>query len=398
MMNEAMITDGKCPDFEAQMKDLLAASRERLGCAAEDIGRGASIADWTSISRHLVATGDDNPLYTDFQHAVESWWCGPLAPPGFVLSILVPESVGALYQRPFDAVELLNRIDLWWNDHIRLGERVEAHAVLAAVEQGPLVRDRATVELTTRAAYCAGSLPVAAATGVVRVHPLWLGKELIADRTTHSYTSAEIAQIEAGLDAEPTARGPEPRWHSSVSVGDRLPSMVRGPVTWSEMLAWMVAEGRCAPAGNLRYQQLLGQPGKLRAHGATNWQFSERDKAREDALSCAEVGFPAPGTHPAMIVALASQMLTRWIGDDAFLRHLSVSLDLPVFYGDTLFMGGRVDRKFIQVIDGREYFAVSIEVWGHNQLEQRAFAGRAIVFLPEEGHPIQLPVQKEFRS
>jgi acyl dehydratase len=397
-MDEAMITEGKCPDFSAQMKDFLTASREQLGCSAMDSGRGASIADWTTISRHVVATGDDNPLYTDFQHAAKSWWCGPLAPPGLVLSILVPESVGALYRKPYDAVELLSRIDLWWNDHIRLGESVDAHAVLTAVEPGPLVRDRATVDLTTRAVYCTRSQPVATATGVVRVHPLRLGEELIADRTIHSYTDAEIAHIEAGLAAEPTVRGPQPRWHSSVSVGDRLPSMVRGPVTWSELLSWIVAEGRCAPAGNLRYRQLLEEPGNMRAHGATNRQFSERNNAREDAMSCADVGFPAPGTRPAMIVALASQMLTRWIGDDAFLRHLSVSLDLPVFYGDTLFMGGQVSRKFIQVIDSKEYFAVSIEIWGHNQLEQRAFSGRAIVFLPENGHPIQLPVQKEFCS
>lgn len=393
-----MTTQGACPDFEAQMKDLLTASREQLGCSAADIGRGTGIADWTSISRHLAATGDDNPLYADFQHAAQSWWCGPLAPPGFVLGVLVPESVGALYQKQYDAVELLNRVDLWWNDHIRLGQQVDAHAALTAAEPGPLVRDRATVDLTTRAAYRTGGHPVATATGVVRVQPLQLGKELIADRTIHRYSDAEIAHIEACLAAEPAIRGPEPRWHSSVSVGDRLPSMVRGPVTWSELITWMVAEGRSAPAGNLRYRQLLEQPGNVRAHAGTDWKFSERNKAREDTLSCADVGFPAPSTRGAMMPALAAQMLTRWMGDDAFLRHLSVSLEQPVFYGDTLFMGGQVTRKFIQVIDSKEYFAVAIEFWGRNQLEQLAFSGRAIVFLPEKGHPIQLPVQKEFCS
>gem|GEM_PF-1710789 len=393
-----MTTQGNLPDFDAQMDDLLSASREQLGCSAADIARGATIADWTNISRHLVATGDDNPLYTNFQHAAESWWCGPIAPPGFVLSILVPESVGALYQKPYDAVEMLKRVDLWWNDHVKLGDRVDAQAALAAAEPGPVIRDRATVDLTTRVAYRSGGRTVATATGIVRVHPLQLGKELIADRTIHRYSDAEIAHMEAGLAAEQTVRGPVPHWHSAVSIGDQLPPMVRGPVTWSELLTWMIAEGRPAPAGNLRYRQLLEQPGNIRAHAGTDWKFSERNKAREDALSCVDVGFPAPSTRGAMMVALATQMLTRWMGDDAFLRHLSVSLDMTVFYGDTLFMGGRVVRKFIQEIDNKKFFAVSIEIWGRNQLEQLAFTGRSIVFLPEKGHPIQLPVQKDFFS
>jgi acyl dehydratase len=394
-MEDRSLPAGAALRRDPALQALLDDSREWLGRAAPDLAPGAAIADWTNISRHVVATGDDNPLYIDLKHGADSWWRSTLAPPGFVLGVLVPESAGALRQRPHQVVDLLARVDLWWNDHIKLGDRVDARACLAAADWGPVLDRRETLALTTRATYRAHERAVAGATGVVRLHPLALGSELISARPIHRYSDAEIDHLERRLDAEAPARGARPRLYSETAPGEPLPSLVRGPVTWSELITWRVAEGRPAPAGNLRARQLREQPGGAHPHGATGWPFADRAQAREDLAGCADVGFATPCARPAMSVALAAQMVTRWMGDDAFLRHLSVALDEPLLYGDTLLLHGRVARKFIQELGGRRLHAVLLELWGHNQLEQPVFRGQAIVFLPEKGHPIQLPLDNE---
>lgn len=374
---------------------LLAETRRQLGREAGDVPAGVSVADWLSISRVVEATGDENPFYLDVRHGAQSWWRTMVAPPAFVLGIRVPESTGALRARDYDAVDVLNRIELWWDDHIKLGDRVGADLRLVDASPGPVWRGRDTVDVTSRATYRSEGRCVATGTGVVRVYPLRLGDELFIERAMYRYTAQEMERIEAGLAAEPAPRGTRPRFHTDVAVGDPLPQSVRGPFTWSELMTWIIAEGRPSPAGNVRHRDLALQPGNIRPHAATGWPVSDRWLAREDLLACADVGFPAPCARGSFIVALAAQLITTWMGDDAFLRHLSASLEVPVLYGDTLWLTGRVTGKFSQPAGDRCYFAVSVDVRGVNQLGQQAFSATAIVFLPERGHPLRLPIGRE---
>ena len=383
------------PDSWDQQKEfaiLLQDSQRLLGCRATDVPVGVSVADWLHISRFVEATGDENPLYLDIQYGAQSWWRTLLAPPAFVLSIQVPESAGALTLRKYDAVETLKRLDLWWTDHIKLGDRVSADLHIVDVNKGPVWRNRDTVEIRSQATYKSERRPIASATGLVQIHPVRLGHELFVERVMHSYTEKEIEQIEKGLDAEPEARGARSRFHADITVGDRLPQIVRGPLTWSELITWTIAEGRSWPAGNIHHRDLLDHPGNVRPHGTTGWPVSDRKHAREDLLACANVGFRTPCARGSMIVALVAQLITTWMGDDAFLRHLSTSLDVPLLYGDTLWLNGHVTDKFVQEIGTRDYFAVAVAVSGVNQIGQRVVSATAIVLLPNPGRPLELPV------
>jgi acyl dehydratase len=374
---------------------LLKQSRQLIGRRAIDVPPGVTVADWLNISRFVEATGDGNPLYLDARYGSHSWWRTLVAPPAFVLGIQVPEAAGALQERDYDAVDILSAVELWWNDHIRLGDRVAADLRVFEVNNGPAWRGRDTVEITSRVTYQSEGRCIAGGSGLVRIHPLRLGSELFVERAIHSYTPSEIERIEDSLAQEPAPRGASPRFYSEVSVGDPLPQIVRGPFTWSEMITWIVAEGRSWPAGNIRYRELVGQPGNIRAHAATGWPASDRKLAREDLLTCADVGFSAPCARPAFIVALVAQLITTWMGDDAVLRKLSTSLHQPVLYGDTLWLTGQVTGKSIQEISEQQYFAVTVEVRIVNQLEQQVTRATAVIFLPERGRPLQLPIFQE---
>jgi acyl dehydratase len=374
------------------LSPLLVETRRLLGSAAEDVPRGVAVADWLRISRVAEATGDSNPLFVDPQHGVRTWWRTMVAPPAFVLAIQVPESAGALDARPYDAVDLLCHIELWWDDHIHLGDRVAGDVRLLKAERGPAWRGRETVDITSRSVFRSGGREVASATGIVRVHPLRLGRELFVERDLHGYGPMEVGDLIRRLDAEPCPRGARPRFADDVSVGEALPDVARGPFTLSDLITWIIAEGRPALAGNLRHRELAAQPGRTIANAATGWPISDRRHAREDLQACTSVGFPAPCARPALLVALATQVVTTWMGDDGFLRHLAASLEAPVLYGDVLSFSGRVTDKLSQRSGGKAYSGVWIEIQAHNQMGERALTARALVFLPQPGQPVEVPV------
>lgn len=93
-----------------------------------------------------------------------------------------------------------------------------------------------------------------------------------------------------------------------------------------------------------------------------------------------------------MRVALAGQLITHWMGDDAFLWKLQIDLPKPFIYGDTLRLMGIVRDKFLVTLAEREYHAVEIEIAGRNQLDEVILEGSAVVFLSQPGRPVQIPL------
>ncbi len=380
------------PSTTHDLSSLLVETRRQLGAPAKDVPPGVSQADWLRISRVVAATGDQNPLYLDPNYGALLWWRTMLAPPAFVLAAQVPESSGALDLQPYPAVDLLNRIELWWYDHIRLGQRVESTLDIVGAQLGPTWRERDTVEVISRAEFRSSEVRLASATGVVRVHPLAGGSELFVERAMHSYDTTDIGSLAEALEADPGPRGTYPRFAEDVTIGDVLPDVTRGPFTWSDLVTWIIAEGRALAAGNLRYKAYPSEPESPYVNPATGWPISDRRSAREDLIACRSAGFPAPCARPALIVALGTQVVTNWMGDDAFLRHFSCTLQEPVLYGDTIRFCGSVIDKCRQRIGKSDYVGTWLELNARNQLNETVLAASALVFLPTRSRPVELPV------
>lgn len=380
------------PAPDPPLTGVLARTRRLLGCSAGDVPAGVSVADALRIGRVVEATGDENPLFLDPGYGARSWWRTLIAPPSFVLAILGPESRGGLDLGTADVLDVLGRIELWWRDHVRLGDRVGAGLQVLGAAPGPPWRGRETIDVLSRAVYHADGREVAGATGTVRLYPLRLGHELFVEHEIHRYSEEEIGQLVARLDRDPRLRGSRPRFFEDVSVADRLPEMTKGPFTWSDLITWIIAEGRAEVAGNLQQDgPAAGRPSP-RPHPVTGWPVADPRLLREDLQACRDVGFPAPPARPALLAALAIQLVTTWMGDDAFLRHLDVSLEAPALYGDSILLSGRVADKFTQQIGGRRYHAVWLEISGTNQLAEPVLRAGGLVFLPARGHPVQLPI------
>jgi hypothetical protein len=195
------------------------------------------------------------------------------------------------------------------------------------------------------------------------------------------------------LDAEQPARGVVPRFWSDVAVGDTTPPLLKGPLTLSDLELWVFADGRPVRAGNLHLARPAGLRGAGAAHPVTGWPAWDRAETSLDSAATAPAGPGAPG---GLLFTLAGQHVTHWMGDDAFLRQLSVRIARPFRYGDALRLTGTVaDRYTVTDEAGTRYHAVALQVMGRNQLGEPVVEAHAVVFLPDRGKPVRLPVRGE---
>lgn len=385
-------SSGQMADIEAFIRE----ARRAVGQKGDDVPNGVNVADWLSIERLLNGTGDENPLFRDAYYGASSAHYTMLAPPSFLLAVRTPTSVATLHDRERGgSLPLLTEAELEWDDNIRLGDRLENDLRVARVQAGPEWRGRTTARVVSEATYfkAGAARPFARATGVTTVYPTPRGgREKFIERELYQYSDAEIARIEADLAAEPPRRGNQPRYWSETAEGAELPTLVKGPLSLSDFMAWIVAEAKPLKLGALVYKDVLANPGRKVTNLSTNWPFWDADQEPEDIQSCQDAGFPGPYGRGAMRVALAIHGLTHWMGDDGFLRRIAVQLPQPFIYGDVMRLSGTVTDKFTQQVGDRTYHAVEVSLRGINQLNESVLDARAVVYLPEPGMPVTLPV------
>jgi acyl dehydratase len=383
---------GQMVDIEGFIRE----AKRAVGQEGKDVPSGVGVADWLSVERLMNGTGDENPLFRDANYGASSAHFTMLAPPSFLFAVRTPTSVASLHERERGgALPLLTDAEVEWSDHIRLGERLDADLRIARVQAGPEWRNRTTAQVISEVQYIKGGAarPFARATGTTTVYPIPRGgREKFVERELYQYSDEQIAQLEQDLAAEPPPRGNRPRYWSETVEGERLPILVKGPLSLSDFMAWAVAEAKPMKLGGLVYREILANPGRKVTNLSTNWPFWDSEQEAEDIQSCQDAGFPGPYGRGAMRVALAIQALTNWMGDDGFLRRIAVQLPNPFIYGDAMRLGGSVTDKFTQQIGNQTYNAVEVALHGINQLGESALEAQAIVYLPDAGMPVVLPV------
>jgi hypothetical protein len=201
------------------------------------------------------------------------------------------------------------------------------------------------------------------------------------------YTQEQLDEIDATYDAE-RRRGAEPRYWEDVQVGDELQTIVRGPLRVSDIIVWHSGWGmqltppgafgesyrirKKAPAMFTR--NALNVPDTVqRLHWETEWAN--------------KLGIPIPYDYGAMRETLLANLITNWMGDDAWLWKLSCEHRKFVYVGDTYWVKGRVRDK--QVNEGRH--EAHLDVWVENQWGTVTTPGSAVVLLPTREAPVVLP-------
>ena len=343
-----------------------------------------------AIKHFAWGIGDDNPLWLDPNYAVASSVGSLIAPPCILYAldstIIAPKLPGVQW--------IYAGTDFVWFDHIKVNTSFDISAELLSQQIKKGRRFPRWVLQSGKVKYHDRNKKlIATAIGHVARTPRHQAKtgkdDSNSQQRIHRYSPEEIADIEDQILSE-KRRGDTPLFWENVNIGDEIPSVVKGPLTTTDILAWYAAS-----QGALHYGGAHGDVVRYRQRHADyhlNKDTGAKDSAGRGHLEVGtgnDVGMGGAYDIGPQRIAWAQHMLSNWIGDDGFLHKLSVSVRQPNLIGDTIWWSGIVKSK--EETNG--LYKVKISLTATNQRQETSAFGNATVLLPsKKGHKVPLPL------
>jgi acyl dehydratase len=194
-----------------------------------------------------------------------------------------------------------------------------------------------------------------------------------------SYTREDIDALLAEYAAE-EIRGGAPRHHDDVRAGDKLPTVVKGPLTATGVIAFVQGWGSLYIRAHAMANDLFARHPAL---GIPNEQGVPEppERVHWDPVLAAGVGVPAPYDYGPERVSWLGNVATNWMSDAGTLRKLDVRVLRHNLMGDVTRCNGEVTGTRVE----GEHGLVDLHVWADNQRGERTADGTATVELPRRG-------------
>jgi acyl dehydratase len=340
-----------------------------------------------SIWHVARAIGDTNPLWIDAEHAAKSRFGRRVAPPALLYGV----TWGSWDMRRGEGlpgVHGLHASDRWIY-HRPLLEGDEVHAtkeMVALDERTGTYAGRSLMQVRELKYYNQRDEHVAtcimSAVRAERDEGKKKGK--YASIAKARYTDDEIAAIDAAVTAE-EVRGATPRFWEDVQVDDAIVPLVRGPLTVSDMIAWMMGIGSPHIRSGQYWLNYRRQSPKVAVKDPETNIPQAVERVHWDSFMAAEIGMPAPYDYGSQRGAWATHLMTNWAGDDGWVCEVFAKYRSMNFVGDTVWMTGKVTRKW-RGKSGIGY--VECEMTGMNQRGENIMPGTSVVALPTRGSPL----------
>ena len=344
-----------------------------------EIGRTSGLPQFNEFAgsdaiRHFaLGRGDDNPLYCDAEYAARTRYGGIIAPSTFVLSCGFPRSRG------LPGVHgLFTGIDLECHRPIKVGTRVIASTALHALEERQGRYAGRQFQQTSVTHYNDGDgQPLSTLySHAFRMERGKAGKsDKFAGLTRKTYNDEDLAEIEAAYDQEPgDRRGAARRYWDDVEIGEPLSRMAKGPLTVTDNIAFLIGFGTVFIRAHRQWHEFRKRhPGAGVKDANGVWDVPERVHWDEDLA--ASIGMPGPYDYGPQRIAWFDHRVADWMGDDGWMKRLSVSLRAPNFVGDTTWVRGTVADKSD---DG----TVALKLIAEDQRGRQTATACAVVELP----------------
>ncbi|HEX3367261.1 FAS1-like dehydratase domain-containing protein [Phenylobacterium sp.] len=367
---------------------------EGLAKMHAELGRKRQVPGWNSevtrdnIWHFALGVGDDNPLWWDEVYAKASPWGRLIAPPYYILSHTTGPLVKPEHGQMSTAAYLPGVMGIYagsrweWRRPVHVGEKISATAELDSVQvnEGSRFGGRSVTQVE--------KLQLSTDEGEVVAeifHTLKrFERQKIAasggylDRPLATYTAQDRERLEAHYDREAATlrRGAEPRYVEDVVVGETLGPMLKGPLTVSSVMGFILGYGsQMLGANRMAHDNLKLHPstkvihpvnGVADQYGAVHW---DADLARAG-------GMPAAYDIGPQRFSWFTHLLTDWAGDAGFLVSQDFRFKTPNFMGDVTWITGEVTE--VDAASG----LVTIKITGTNQLEVVNSTAVAKVRLP----------------
>jgi acyl dehydratase len=389
--------------------------RRRIGYPNPTVRSGTVTLPWNTACtpdavRHWCeGYGDANPLYVDPSYGSGTRWGGQIAPPGFEATMgydrspqppddLARETRGALrgvqlfhsgnesrFYRPIEPGDVLDKSQVV--DQVDDKER-SAFAGRSVIVTNLLnwVDQRGVVVTDQRKWFVhAERKPVTAEAEGERAPEK---AERSLDQAA-SYTDEQLEEIEAAYDAE-FLRGPDTLWFEDVKIGDQLPTMVKGPLTITDMINMHMGGGWFGygnPPLRLGYENRKKMRGFYTKNEFGAWDVVQR--VHWDTVLARKVGVPATYDIGPMRWAWLIHYCTNWCGDDGWLFRVRGEFRKFNYMGDTTWITATVTDSRVDPDLGP---LVDIEVTGTNQRGQQNINGNATLLVASRAHgAVRLP-------
>jgi acyl dehydratase len=328
--------------------------------------------------------GDDNPLWCEPGYAVTAIYGRVLAPPSFIFTLNRSFSgyVGGLA----GVHAMFAGIDVTWHKPMMVGDQFTTRAWLKdLVEHETRFAGRSIQQIYRCEFYNQKRELVAEGDSwcfrTERDTARERGTKYDAVKTKNPvrYSPEQLARIFSYYEAE-EVRGAVARYIEDVKAGDKLQTMVKGPMTVTGFIAFAQGWGGLyIRANKLAWNQLQKHPGLGIANKFGIPDVPERVHWEDDLATL--VGTPAAYDYGPERCSWMSHHLTNWMGDNGFLRRLEVKIRRHNPVGDTLYINGEVQRTFEE--GGSHYAEIAQEA--NNQDGELSVLAKGIVRLPSRG-------------
>lgn len=368
--------------FSLITEESLTALRQLIGVPIED-----SLEPWCyeatrdNIRHYAHGIGDDNPLWCDPDYAAKTKYGTVIAPPSFVfpLNRILSGYVGGLP----GVHAMWAGANLTWHKPMLRGDAFTTKACLKdLVEHQTRFAGRAIQQIYHVDYYNQHNELVADGDSwcfrTERDTARERGSKYteVKQKAPMQYSREEITKIFALYEAE-EIRGATPRCIEDVKVGDKLPTMAKGPMTVTGFIAYAQGWGGLyIRANKLAWKQLrkhpgLGIPDRFGIPDVPERVHWDPDLARQ-------VGTPDAYDYGPERTSWMIHHLTNWMGDEGFLCKLSAEIRRHNPVGDTLYITGEVTKVFQE--NGAHY--VEITQTAKNQDDELSVRAKGVVRLP----------------
>jgi acyl dehydratase len=359
--------------------------RTRIGVRIEN-----SLEPWCheatrdNIRHYAHGIGDDNPLWCDPDYAATTRFGGIVAPPSFLFACdrIVSGYVGGLpgvhamwagadwnWHKPVSRNDEIST-EAWLKDLILHDTRFSGRAVQQIYHVDFFNQDGDKV---------AGADSWCFRTDRDQARESGTKYDELRQKAVHQYDDNELAEIYAKY-ADEDVRGATPRYAEDVSVGDKLPAMVKGPMTVTGFIAFAQGWGGLyIRANKLAWRQHHRHPGLGIKNKFGIPDCPERVHWENDFATM--VGAPAAYDYGPERCSWMTHHLTNWMGDAGFLRESKTQIRRHNPEGDTLFIDGEVTGKSER--DGAQL--IEIKHQALNQDGELSIHGTGVVELPSRG-------------
>ena len=359
---------------------------EELERLRAKIGERVTISEpphLTEVTRDAIrhwaqATGDRNPLYLDDAHAAQGPY-GEIVGPPCMLYAFSRISIG--YRGGLPGIHSMFG-GSWWRfkQPLRLGQRIDVDVTFQGLDEmrsrfsGRMFKQTSNVRFVT-----SDGVEIADSESWGMRTERTTAKKKGKYKTLRPEPMAD-GLLEEVFDAyeKEVPRGVEPLHWEDITVGDTIPSIVRGPYSATTAVCFEQAWGGLfVKAHGYWYDYLRRHP----AAGIANpYGVPEPPEAVHwDGELARSVGVPEAYDYGPERIAWIATMLTNWIGDRGFLEELYCEVRRFNLVGDVTNCTGTVTE--CEAIDGATG-RIKLDVQATDQRGQVTALGWAKVRLP----------------